>query len=68
MKRNKIVNLPKRGKRARVNEAEQIALEHLAQYEVVTISEATRLAIRESCKARGLWPPNLEVSNVKPKS
>lgn len=40
----------------RVSEREREALERLAQVEDLNLSAALRLAIRESCAKRGLWP------------
>ncbi len=40
----------------RVNPEERKAVEALCAYESVKLSEALRIALREACKARGLWP------------
>lgn len=58
MKKENLVSIPThRGKgRARVNEVEMRCLKALARFEAMNYSEAVRLAIREACKTRGLWP------------
>lgn len=43
--------------RARISDAEEMLIRHLARIERVGISEAVRLALREEGKRRGLWPP-----------
>lgn len=51
--------------RARVGQAEFEALKLIAQVEQLNLSEAARLCLRESAKARGLWPPRMmEEQNV----
>jgi len=58
MQRTVFINVPTRRLRtSRVNADERIALEQLAELERMKLSEALRLAIREACKSRGLWPP-----------
>jgi hypothetical protein len=42
--------------RVRVNSDEETTLRLLADYETVSLSEAFRIALREACRARGLWP------------
>lgn len=42
--------------RVRVGTYEYKALCNLAEYEDVSLSEATRLAIREAARVRGIWP------------
>ena len=41
----------------RVNRAELVALNLVAQREALNVSEAMRLAIREAAALRNLWPP-----------
>lgn len=58
MKRSVLIGIPPDSThRARVGIAEAQALDELAKLEFVNKSEAVRLAIREACAARGLWPP-----------
>lgn len=59
--RSEFIDIPdRRGSRARVCQDERSALERLAEVERLNLSAALRLAIREACRARGLWPPPLE--------
>jgi len=60
IKRKKSLNM-----RFRVNDPERNALQRLAKLEAMTLSEAVRLAVRESCKARGIWPPEFTPKNGK---
>ena len=57
VEKTEFVNAPPVGRKARIGDAEARALEALAKHEYLNISEAVRLAIRETCKSRGLWPP-----------
>lgn len=61
IKRDEFINIPPAGTRARVGELERVGLELLAIHEGVNVSEAVRIALREACKSRGLWPPKVEV-------
>lgn len=55
--KNLSINIPPAGMKARIGEAEAEALKKLADLERSTIGAAVRLAIREACEKRGLWPP-----------
>lgn len=60
MIRDNFINLPDPGARARVNEFEKIALDAIAKFEGMRVSEAIRLAIREAAKSRGVWPGQIQ--------
>ena len=56
MNRNTLIDIPPAGGRARVNAVEAAALQAIADYEAVTVSEAVRMLIREGALKRELWP------------